>query len=262
MPSPFPGMDPFLEDHQLWPDVHARLIVAMGDALTPLVAPSYYVRIEQRTYIAAAELPPRLRRPDAAVIPTMPEPVPGGGVALLTAVASPATTVTLPAYERVREGYLEIVDTRTHQVVTAIEQLSPTNKLPGQGRREYEAKRQQVLASLTHLVEIDLLRAGQPMEMAPAPAAGYRVLVSREWDRPQAALYAFTLREPLPTLPVPLRRGEPEPLLSLAPLLAGVYDRARYDLSLDYRAAPPEPSLSAEDAAWVDQLLRAEGRCD
>jgi len=123
----------------------------------------------------------------------------------LRAIAIPATPVTLPLYEQEREDFLQFVDARTHQVVTAIELLSPTSKLPGQGRREYEAKRQEVLLTLTHLVEIDLLRGGQPMEMASVPATGYRVLVSREWDRPQAALYAFTLREAPPTVPVPPR---------------------------------------------------------
>src|SRR5579871_1632474 len=130
MPSPFPGMDPYLEDRQLWPDVHARLIVAIGDSLAPQIAPAYYVRIEQRTYIAPVEPRPFLAPPDAAIIAASPPPS-SGGVAVMAPVAATGTTVTLPQFERARESYLEIHDSGTHQVVTAIEVLSPTNKVSG-----------------------------------------------------------------------------------------------------------------------------------
>src|ERR1041385_4849596 len=149
MPSPFPGMDPYLEDRQLWPDVHLSLIVAIRDALAPQVEPDYYVRIET------------------------------GGVAVLTAPVASAVIVWLPQFEPLRERYLEIVDARTHEVITAIELLSPTNKIAGPGRREYEAKRQQVLTTLTNLVEIDLLRIGRPLAMEPGRTSDYCVLIGR-----------------------------------------------------------------------------------
>jgi hypothetical protein len=252
-------MDPYLEDHQLWPDLHHRLMTAMGDELAEQVAPDYYVRIEQRTYIARVEQAERLSRPDVAVIasPGVPAREDTGGVAT---IAAPATqTVRLPLFERVHEGYLELRDATTHEVVTAIEVLSPTNKAPGHGRREYEAKREQVLQSLTSLVEIDLLRGGQPMEMEPLPESEYRIIVSLGWERPWSRLYAFGIRESLPEVSVPLRRGEPEPRLALAALLASLYGRARYDISIDYRLPPPDPPLSSESAAWLDALLRERG---
>jgi Protein of unknown function (DUF4058) len=221
MPSPFPGMDPYLETRTIWPDLHLRLIAGIGDALAAQVGPNYYVRVEQRTYVAE--------------------------------------TVLLPRLETIREGYLEIRDAGTHAVVTAIELPSPTNKMLGEGRRKYEEKRQEILLTATSLVEIDLLRGGQPMAMEPIPEEAYRILVAPGWERPRARLTVFGIRSPLPELSVPLRRGEAEPHVGLAAMLASLYDRARYDVSVDYRLLPPEPPLSPEDAAWMDELLPAAG---
>jgi hypothetical protein len=258
MPSPFPGMDPYLETQNIWPDLHLRLIASMGDALAAQVGPNYYVRVEQRTYVAEIERDDRLRRPEVAVIAVPDAPDPGGGG--VATVAPPMTqTVLLPRLETIREGYLEIRDTGTHEVVTAIELLSPTNKVPGEGRRKYEEKRQEVLLTATSLIEIDLLRGGQPMAMEPIPAGAYRILVAPGWERPRARLTVFGIRSLLPELSVPLRRGEAEPRVDLASMLASLYDRARYDVSVDYRLAPPEPPLSPEDAAWMEELLRAAG---
>jgi hypothetical protein len=264
MPGPFPGMDPYLERRNVWRGVHLRLIAAIGDALAPQVAPAYYVDVEEHTYIVEVDeesLSWRERfvgRPDVAIITASEaiEPLREGATA--TAVASAVQIVTLPLYEEVREGYLEIRDAQTREVVTVIEVLSPSNKTPGERRREYEAKRRQVLATLTNLVEIDLLRAWEPMEMQPPPQSDYRILVRAGWERPQARLYAFSVREVMPEVSIPLRQGEKEVLLSLGKLLSEIYDRARYDLRLDYRLQPIPP-LSSDDAAWADALLRSKG---
>jgi hypothetical protein len=168
-------------------------------------------------------------------------------------------TVTIPRYEEFRQGYLEIRDVRGHEVVTAIELLSPTNKLRGDGRSQYEEKRHELLTSAAHFVEIDLLREGEPMATNPLPAADYRIFVSPTWERPNARLTTFGIRQPIPAVSVPLRRTEAEASLAVGELLAQVYDRARYDLRLDYKAPPPEPALSADDAAWVEALLREKG---
>jgi len=258
MPGPFPGMDPYLEGRNIWPDVHHRLITAIGDVLASQVAPAYYVRIEQRTYIIEMDREEFVGRPDVAIIAAPSDTELYGGSGVGTAGASIAQTVNLPFFEKVREGYLEIHDARTHTVVTVIEVLSPSNKALGAGRDEYESKRRQVLATLTNLVEIDLLRAGGPMEMQPLSKSNYRILVRAGWERPKARLYAFSVRQPIPDLPVPLRRGEKKALLSLGKLLSEIYDRARYDISIDYRQ-PPEPPLAPEDSAWADELLRAKG---
>jgi hypothetical protein len=257
MPSPFPGMDPYLEG-RVWPDFHHRLITAIGDSLAPQVAPAYYVAIEERVTTIEVSSHEQLRRPDAAITPTgVSAPPSGGGTAVAVAPEVAVQTVALPLYEKVREGYLEICDVEHHVVVTAIEVLSPTNKVRREGRQEYEKNRRQVLSTATNLIEIDLLRAGEPMAMTPTPASDYRILVSRDAQYPQAQLFPFSLRQPIPAVPVPLKFGEQEAQLALQELLAQVYDRARYDLRLHYQLPPPEPALSAEDAAWVADLLRA-----
>jgi hypothetical protein len=260
MPSPFPGMDPYLEGGTIWRDLHHRLITAISDSLAPQVAPAYYVAIEERVTTVEVARGENVREPDAAIIPTRPVPVPTGGVAVAEAPAATAIRVTLPRYETLREGYLEIRGVQNHVVVTAIEVLSPTNKLASAGRQEYEKKRRAVLSSVTSLIEIDLLRAGEPMRMEPLPTTDYRILVSRGWEHPDASLHAFSMREAIPAITVPLQWNEAEVSLSVGELLAQVYDRARYDLRVDYQATPPEPVLSAEDAAWMDALLREKGR--
>jgi uncharacterized protein DUF4058 len=255
MPSPFPGMDPYLDRQPHWRDLHHRLITAISDALAPQVAPDYYVAIEERVTTREE----RVREPDAATVSTRPVIISSSGVAVAEAPASTANRVTLPRYETVREGYLEIRDVAHHFVVTAIEVLSPTNKLPSDGRQEYEKKRRAVLSSVTSLIEIYPLRAGQPMRMEPPPISDYRILVSRGWEHPEASLRPFSIREAIPPITVPLQWNEAEVSLSIGELLAQVYDRARYDLRLDYKLPPPEPALSAEDAAWMEALLRQKG---
>jgi len=258
MPSPFPGMDPYLEHPALWPDVHASLITALRDTLAPRLRPRYYVAVEERTYVL--EVPDDVlltARPDVSVIERK-RPVPPGRVAEATTSAAPIT-VELPLPEEVRETYLEVREPASGRVITVIELLSPTNKQPGTGRRLYEEKRLLMTISATHLVEIDLLRAGEPMTMrGDGRKAHYRILVSRANRRPLADLYAFNVRDPIPVFSLPLQPGDEEPLIDLGALLQQLYDRAGYDLRIDYRQEPVPP-LEKEDAAWADALLRRAG---
>ncbi len=150
-------------------------------------------------------------------------------------------------------------------VVTSIEVLSPTNKLPGRGRREYEEKRLETLGTRTSLVEIDLLRGGEPMPARlrdwPAgtrPPGDYRIVVARGWQRPWADVYAFTVRDSIPPFPVPLKRGDDEIEVPLQRLVHAVYDRGSYDLRLNY-SAEAIPPLTGDDAAWADAFLRSRG---
>jgi hypothetical protein len=235
-----------------------RSLWRRGMPLPPQVAPAYYVAIEERMYIVALDSAEFIGRPDVAIITAPTQARPASEAETATAVASVAQTVVLPQFEAVHERYLEIRDTQTHAVVTAIEMLSPSNKAPGEGREAYEEKRWQVLSTLTNLVEIGLLRGGKPMEMQPPPQGDYRILVQAGWERPQARLYACSVRQALPEVPVPLRRGEPEARLPLGTLLTDIYARAHNDLRIDY-CQPPEPPLSSPDAAWADALLRTQG---
>ena len=180
MLSPFPGMNPYLEDPELWPGVHGRLIVAIADFLSPQLRPKYFVAIEERIYQTTGDDRLLVGIPDvviqnsqAAINPQM----------LNVAVAAPVVqpkTVTVPMPETTKERYLEVRKVGTKEVVTVIEVLSPKNKRPGEGRNAYENKRQRVLGSSTHLVEIDLLRAGEPMLVfGDGTQNDYRILVSR-----------------------------------------------------------------------------------
>jgi hypothetical protein len=151
----------------------------------------------------------------------------------------------------------------TREVVTVLETLSPRNKRHGSdGRREYLEKRREVLQSQTHLVELDLLRGGKRLPMKTRlPPATYYALVSRR-RQPRAELYAWTVRDPLPTIPIPLKTGDPDVLLDLQAAFGTVYDRARYHLSLDYTRSL-HPRLKEFDREWFQQRLegwRALGR--
>lgn len=250
MTTPFPGMDPWLERPGLWIEVHTGLISAIQRALTPLVRPRYRVAVERRVYLAV--LPPQLLGvPDLSLIDSGdPRPV---AVTAGRPAAVPLL-VRLPQPEEVVERYLTIREVGTGEVVTVIELLSPTNKLPAVGREQYERKRLDILAGRANLVEIDLLRDGEPMPMQTPVRSDYRIVVSRAEYRPNADAWLVSVREPLPAVPVPLRPEDPEPLLPLNDVLHSLYDEAGYDLAIDY-TAEPEPPLSPADAAWAGALL-------
>ncbi|NWF79757.1 MAG: DUF4058 family protein [Chloroflexi bacterium] len=256
MGTPFPGMDPYLERPALWPDVHNSLIVALRDELQPLLRPRYYASIEERTYTVEPGELVLVGRADVVVAQRTQTPP---AAHAQVASESGAVTVELDLPDQIRETYLEVRAIGTDQVVTLIEILSPTNKRPGEGREQYLRKRRAVLASLTHLVEIDLLRGGEPMPLRRGPEpSDYRILVSRADWRPQAELLPCSVRKPLPHLRIPLHPGDPEPELDLNTILHALYERAGYDLRIDYRA-PAEPPLEGDDARWADELLRAAG---
>lgn len=259
MPSPFPGMDPYLEQPGLWPEFHNRLLVAIADTLAlqlgPQLRPKCRVAIEKRVYQDAAE-DLHIGCPDAAVFWAASEanlaPQHQGQI-----VVEPVM-VELPMPEEITERFLEIREVCTAAVVTTLELLSPSNKRVGKGRQLYEAKRLKVLGSQTHLVEIDLIRAFGPLPLRGATAASlYRILVSRVEQRPLAALYGFNLSDPIPSFLVPLQTDDPPIWVDLQDLVNGVYDRASYNLAIDY-GQDPVPPLSMADAAWTNDWLTAQ----
>jgi Protein of unknown function (DUF4058) len=260
MPSPFPGMDPWLENPARWPDFHLRLIATLGDMLMSKVRPRYVVRADERIYMSEDEGEESAILPDLAVLerPGQPPraPVPGQRMA-------PVVVPTVMAIER-RERFLTIRvpgAPEDEAVVTVIEILSPTNKRgeSAEGRKAYLAKRRSVLMSPAHLVEIDLLRAGQRVPMArPLPAASYYVIVSREERRPRCDVFPIGQRDRLPVVPFPLK-GDEFVELDLQELLSSVYERAGYDLDLDY-GRDPIPPLDPEEAEWSRAVLRERAK--
>lgn len=250
-------MNPYLENPELWSEVHSRLIVAIADDLSDHLSEKYRVAIEKRTYFSGGDDSLLVGIPDVSVVGKQPEQSQLSATATLTPPVEPIT-VTLPMAEEVQERYLEIREVATGAVITAIEVLSPKNKRSGEGRQAYERKRNQVLASMTHLVEIDLLRGGQPLPILGTAKSDYRILISRSDRRPSAQLYAFSVKQEIPRFSVPLAAGDEEPVLDLQAVLQQVYKRGRYHLAVDY-TQPPQPPLSAADTIWADGLLREAG---
>jgi hypothetical protein len=243
-------MDPYLEHPTLWPDVHNSLLTAIRDALTPKIAPRYYIGLERRTYSLKPDDVVFIGRPDLGVITHRPTPPP----ATLPLAEVGVLEVELPLNDQVSENFLEVREVIAGKLVTILELLSPVNKLYEEGRQQYLQKRSQVLLSQTNLVEVDLLRAGLPMPVVGPPVqSDYRILISRAWQRPRGQLYTFNLRQPIPVFPLPLLRQDESPEVDLGQILHALYGRARFDLRLDY-TQPPVPPLSAEDAAWTQTL--------
>ena len=255
MPSPFPGMDPYLEHPTLWPGVHNGLIAMLQLALAPQLRPRYYVALEERIYVTESEQRTFVGRPDVAVVASpetelMPQSTPS---------ESSALAVRVPLPDEVRETYLEVREAGTDYVITVLEVLSPTNKRPGRGRRLYEDKRMEVFTTRSHLVEVDLIRSGEPMPLIDhGRVSDYRILVSRGDCRPNAILYPFGVRQPIPAFPLPLKANDQEPMVDIGQLLHDLYDQASYDLRIDY-TGDPDPPLPSAEAAWADQLLRQKG---
>ena len=220
----------------------------------------YRVAIEKRTYLSNREESVEVGIPDVSVTS---EKLTTKSIATSTATLpalGESVTVTVPVPEEIREGYLEIREVATGYVVTSIEVLSPTNKRTAMGRDAYLRKRQEVLSTPTHLVEIDLLRGGKPMPiLSQIPQTDYRILIALGNRRPLAQLYGFSLRQEIPQFPLPLQSGDTEPIVDLQSLLAGIYQRARYDMAVDY-TKEPVPRLKQEDRAWADEILREQGR--
>ncbi len=260
MPSPFPGMNPYLEHPELFPGVHHYLISEIARFLSPQLRPKYRVAVEVRMYETTDENSLVVGIPDVTV---KSRQIQDSNSANMTnvAVATPASQpvkVKIPVPVAIKEGYLEVREVGTERLITTIEILSPSNKRVGKGREMYEEKRAQVLASRTNLVEIDLLRRGNPMPIVDNSINSlYRILICRGSNRPNADLYAFNLPDIIPSFSLPLRAGDNEPVLDLQSLLNNVYDVYGYDLVVNYHEEPV-PQLSKSDAAWMDALLRGQ----
>lgn len=248
MPSPFPGMNPYLET--IWHDFHERYIPAAAAFLTPQVRPKYFVTIDDSLYLQELTTSDefRLGRPDSAVVR-------GEGVAPVgstSAIIEAPAHVLLPESDIEHLSYLKIVERQSRDVVTVIELLSPANKNAGANRLQYLAKRAAILESDAHFIEIDLLLGGLPAPVGGRPECLYSVLVSRVENRPSAEFWPFGLRDRMPTIPVPLGRDEKDAVLDLRAVLDRVYDESAYE---DYLyLGEHELRLSADDERWARSI--------
>ena len=244
---PFPGMDPYLEGEG-WGDFHGRFNFAMSDFLNDRVGDGYLVRAERRVY--EEDEPGTAAVPDNLVF-EVPSGFGGGGVATATATAAPVVgTIPKPDPGRLRrETYLVVREMPAREIVTVIETLSPANRRRGEGRRRFLEKREEVLESDAHWVEIDLLRGGEPTPLGGTlPPHTYRAVVSRVSDRPRCDIFPWTLAEPLPTIPVPLKPADGHVSLEMQSIFDTIYDRARYHREFDHAArGPVVPFTPAEE---------------
>jgi hypothetical protein len=254
-------MDPYLESPVIWPDVHHGLISECQAALNPRLRPRYVCRVELRVYLSDGDDPGR----EALVPDLRVERHPRRKGGRRTRKTAPAVTepVLVPTLmdEKIEEAFLKILHVETENLVTLIEVLSPTNKIRGsRGRASFMSKRQEIMNTEIHWVEIDLLRAGVPSRTDPPlrPRSDYRILVSRSDERTRTSYWPVGVREALPVISIPLRGKDPEIPLDLGAVFRTVYDRAAYDMSVDYRKLP-HPPLEGEDARWARELLGGRG---
>lgn len=251
MPSPFPGMDPYLERRATWADLHQTLITYMREALQLQIRPKYIARIGERVQLLSAQ---RNMVPDVLIVR---EPTATYATSAELVADQPITLTTLDDTQRV--PYLEILDTVSGDVVTMIELLSPANK-EGNEREKYLRKQRELLATDVHFVEIDLLGYGRNTVLArqfviQEPVNWrYIINVSRAKQRDKLEIYPFSLQQRLPRVGIPLQHPDPDAVLDLPAIFTRSYEVGGYDLLVGYNELP-ETQLSEKEANWVRQHL-------
>lgn len=261
-------MDPYLERPALWPDLHERLAYTISEVLQPVLPARYYAQLQHREEVGVVfDEPAHTIVPDVVVLEAQAQ---GAGTGNASAVAAGVTAPVVVRWdhEPVRHPFVEIRDLRGDgRVVAVIELVSPSNKAKGPDREAYLRKQAEVLASEAHLIEVDLLRAGERLVVEPRvrawlasrrDAAHYVVHVSHAGERaapaPRSRVYAFSVRDPLPTVELPLLPGDAPVALDLPRAFARAYDSGPYAKVVDYQGEPAPP-LGPEDQAWARARL-------
>ena len=232
MPSPFPGVDPYIEAVENWSDFHARFVYVIARTLGPLIRERYHARIGNHEFQFENEI-------QLLENPQLQE----------------------------RQGFIQIFDRQSdNRLVTQIEVLSPTNR-SSLGWDQYRQKQGEILHSQAHLVTIDLLCQGlhalivQVDRLLQSPGfRGFYIDVNRNPFRNRDEVYPFTLKDRLPLIRIPLADPDPDVVLDLPAVYTRVYDEALYCDTLDYRQDPPHLRLSQEERSWLDQHLRQQGK--
>ena len=259
MPSPFPGMDPYLESPHIWPDVHHRLISEIQTALNPALKPGYVARVDLRVYVSDIDDPGReVIIPDLRIEKSAANGSRKGKRSNGAAVALAEPEIMSFLFdEEIKEARLEIRHRESNALVTIIELLSPANKVRGaRGRDSLLEKRRDAQESEVHWVEIDLLRAGSASVVQLGPS-DYRIVMYRAGDR-RCRFWRIGVRQALPTFGIPLRGKDADVPLNLGAVMNAAYDNAAYDRSIEY-GRDAEPPLAKEDRAWAARLLKERG---
>jgi hypothetical protein len=263
MKSPFPGMDPYIEACGLWGDFHLELIAELKRALAQAAPDRYLVRAEERSYVVLVEQEGKKSHPFAPEVGVTTErrrrpSRRKSGTALAEPVFK-AEPVLVRAFveEEHREAFVEIYEATPEQrLVTCIEVLSPSNKRPHTpGWDLYVRKRQSLLLGDANLVEIDLPRGGQRMPMLDLwPDSTYTVLVARAKKYDLCRVWPVYARIPMPPIPVPLAKPDPDIVVELRPMIGSIYQRSRYERSINY-SMPLDPPLDQGEAGSLEKQL-------
>jgi hypothetical protein len=263
MPSPFPGMDPYLENSVLWPGRHQLLIARILIALNSTLPRKYVANITERVYVLQTG---RDIYPDVAVL-EHPYPASAGqslGGVAVAPVGDPPLVLEVEAVE-VHEPFIEILPIADQsRVVTIIEILSPTNKEGGIGRELYLTKQREALRSQAHFLEIDLLRGGQHTIAAPLNHLLLKgswhsvVCLHRARQGTRFEVWPIPLEQRLPQVRVPLVGEDPDAMLDIQELFSRCYDEAAYQRRINYQEEP-SVRLSPSAVQWADALLRERG---
>ena len=262
MRCPFPGMDPYLERPQIWPDFHDSFITYIREALQPKLRPRYAALTQDRLYVVEHERPVR---PDVSIVrtdasrTTVEAEAEAGGVATAVEVGADRPVVFEIVEEEIRQPVIHIIEPAAgNRIVTAIEVLSPDNKTPGPGRDSSLKKRAELWQGGAHLVEIDLLRDGERVlrvsaeQVQERSAWCYVVAVSRRPSRHE--LYFFGMEDRLPRIAIPLAHGDPDVVLDLQPVFARCWEAGPYPELLRYDQPVPG-EVTPQQAEWCRQRL-------
>jgi hypothetical protein len=224
MPSPFPGMDPYLEDEALWPVFHHQLVMCLYQILLPGLVDRYRARVNQRHYVTEQ--------------------------ALFTSVTR----------EEHHEDYIEIRQRADGRLITLVDVVSPANKLRAEGRAAYLSKRCEGKSANANLVEVDLVLQGQPtLEYSRdgLPDWDYAVTVTRSTQPERYEIYTATLQKKLPRFRLPLAADDRDTVLDLHTAFTRCYDQGGFAAKIDYAKDPSTP-LIAEDRQWLQELLKQQ----
>jgi hypothetical protein len=224
MPSPFPGMDPYLESDRLWPLFQHQLVTCLYQILLPGLVDRYKARISQRHYHTEQ--------------------------ALFTSVIK----------EEHHEEFIEVRHRNETRVVTLIDVVSPVNKTTDTGRQAYLNKRREGKGNGANLVEIDLSLQGTPMldySRDGLPDWDFAVTVTRASQPDRYEIYTATMQKRLPRFRLPLASDDRDTVVDLQVAFTRAYDQGNFNAQVDYAKDPTVP-LSDQDRKWLQELLKGE----
>jgi hypothetical protein len=247
-------MDPYLESSTHWSDFHPTFIQAWREAVAAQLPRNYFARVGEDVVLVAPDLRVGQGREPDVLVSRDPQRPGGAGAALIGGMrVEPMTLANIDYLDPHTESFIEVLRLPEQEVVAVLELLSPTNK-SGDGRGFYFEKRQQLLRQKVHIVELDLIRAGRRLRLdRPLPPGDYYAFISHADRRPDCDVYPWSVRDPLPILPLPLLAPDPGVEVDLGRAFQVAYQRGEYDRLIRYDQPPPAPSFAREDAEWAAQ---------